>query len=440
MARRTGDWIALLEAGYSLDGDDPAWLARLAECAARQHWQDRVSVAFTFDLGATGLTMKDLHVHGPPEVHAHVRAAMQGASAQGIDLLYRGKVVVGTMSELIFSQLPDDQAMFREATAGTVADALGVIAHSGTGRGVVLNNVLDAPRNTTPAERRRWTRCAAHIGAALRLRALAHRLSLDAAPVEAIFDGGGKLHDARDGAAGKTARETLRQAVRRVDQARSSAGRRDADASLAAWEALVSGRWSLIDRFDSDGRRFVVAVRNDPQHPDPRGLSARERQVADYVGLGRSAKEIGYLLGVPAASVENSTRRAQAKLGIGSRVELTAFFSPHGVRARLAQVALAGDELMVGTSPLLDASHLTSLTVAEREVLALLIAGSTDRDIARRRATHVRTVAHQVQAFFRKFGVHSRCELVAHLHAKLGGGALEIDPVRQGSRRPLSKP
>ena len=421
MASRTGDWITLLEACYSLDGDDPAWLARLVGCAAQQQWPGRTAVAFTFDLHASGLVMKDLQVHGPPEVHAHVRAAMQGASARGIDTLYRSNVVVGTMSELIFSRIPDDQAMFREATAGTVADVLGVVAHSGTGRGVVLNAVLDASRRSTPTERRRWTRCAAHIGAALRLRALGQGLALDAAPVEAIFDGGGKLHDARDGAAARTARETLRQAVRQVDQARTAVGRRDADAALEAWEGLVRGRWSLVDRFDSDGRRFVVAVRNDPLHPDPRGLSPRERQVAEYVGLGRSAKEIGYLLGVCAASVENSTRRAQAKLGLGSRVELTAFFSPHGVRARLAQLALAGDELMVGTSPLLDASHLAGLTVAESEVLALLIAGSTDRDIARRRATHVRTVAHQVQALFRKFGVHSRCELVAHLHAKHWG-------------------
>jgi DNA-binding NarL/FixJ family response regulator len=45
----------------------------------------------------------------------------------------------------------------------------------------------------------------------------------------------------------------------------------------------------------------------------------------------------------------------------------------------------------------------------------LLIAGSTNRDIAMRRATSARTVANQVQAIFRKYGVRSRSELIALL-------------------------
>jgi DNA-binding CsgD family transcriptional regulator len=185
---------------------------------------------------------------------------------------------------------------------------------------------------------------------------------------------------------------------------------------MAAWEGLVSGRWSLIDRFDSDQRRFVVAVRNDPQFPDPRGLSQRERQVAEYAGLGRSAKEIAYLLGVSAASVENSLRRVQAKLGLGSRVELTAFFSPQGIRAQLARVVVADDVLLIGATPQLDETQLSGLTVAERGVLALLIAGSTNNDIAKRRATSPNTVANQVQTIFRKFDARSRGELLAHLN------------------------
>jgi DNA-binding NarL/FixJ family response regulator len=240
--------------------------------------------------------------------------------------------------------------------------------------------------------------------------------ALDAAPIEAIFDGGGKLHDARDGATSKTAREVLRSAVRHIDRARSAAGRQDSDAALEAWEALVRGRWSLVDRFDSDQRRFVVAIRNDPKFSDPRGLSQRERQVAEFIGLGRSAKEIAYLLGAPAASVENSTRRVQAKLGLGSRIELAAFFSPRGIRARLAEVGLADEALLIGSTPPLDETKLAGLTHAERAVLASLIAGSTNHDIAVRRTTSPRTVANQIQGIFRKFGARSRGELMARLN------------------------
>jgi DNA-binding NarL/FixJ family response regulator len=415
--KRTGDWISVLEAAYSLDGDDPAWLAGLLDCVAREHWPDRISAAFTFELNPTGVVVGDIRVHGPPWVYDRVRASMDGASAEGIDRTFRSGRVVNTISELVFGQIPADEAMFKAVNADTAPDILGVIVHSGEGRGVLINLVLDAPRASTPAERRLWTRCAAHIGAGLRLRALSPQMAtLDADPIEAVFDGGGKLYDARQAAMSGTARERLRFAVRQIDRARSAAGRQDSDASMAAWEGLVSGRWSLIDRFDSDQRRFVVAVRNDLRFPDPRGLSLRERQVAEFAGLGRSAKEIAYLLGVSAASVENSLRRAQAKLGLGSRLELTEFFSPQGVRANLARVALAGDALLIGATERLDETKLAALTSAQREVVALLIAGSTNKDIAQRRATSPNTVANQVQAIFRTFGARSRGELLARLN------------------------
>jgi DNA-binding NarL/FixJ family response regulator len=416
--KRTGDWIAVLEAGYSLDGDDGVWLTGLLDCVAREHWPDRLSTAFTFELGATGApNIGDVRVHGPPQLHDRVRASMDGASVEGLDRAFRSGRVVTTMSELVFNQIPADEAMFREVNADVGPDLLGIVVHSGDGRGVLINLVLDETRARTLAERRLWTRCAAHIGAGMRLRTLAPEMAtLDGVPIEAVFDGGGRVHDARQAATSKTARERLQHAVRQIDRARSAAGRRDSEESMATWEGLVSGRWSLIDRFDSDRRRFVVAVRNDLRFPDPRGLSLRERQVAEFAGLGRSAKEIAYLLGASAASVENSLRRAQAKLGLGSRLELAEFFSPQGIRANLARVALAGDTLLIGATSRLDEAKLAGLTSAQREVAALLIAGSTNHDIAQRRATSPNTVANQVQAIFRRFGARSRGELVARLN------------------------
>jgi DNA-binding NarL/FixJ family response regulator len=411
-----------LEAGYSLDGDDGAWLAGLLDCVAREHWPQLDLTAHTFDFNVLGRNVRDVRVHGRPELRDYILGTTNQISADGIGRTFRSGVVVGTLSEIVLRHNPKDAATFREVTAGTAADLLGVVAHSGTGLGVVLSAVLDKPRHSTPTERRRWTRCAAHLGAGLRLRAMTSQLAtLDAKPVEAIFDSGGKLHDARAAATSRTAREVLRRAVLDVDKARSATGRRESDAALDRWEGLVRGRWSLIDRFDSDRRRFVVAVRNDPQFTDPRGLSLRERQVAEYVGLGRSAKEIAYLLGAPAASIENSTRRAQAKLGFSSRVELAEFFSPHGIRAGLAQVALADDTLIFGATERLGDAKFSGLTEAEQAVLGLLVAGSTNRDIARRRSTSPNTAANQIQSIFRKFGVRSRIELIARLTGSVVG-------------------
>jgi DNA-binding NarL/FixJ family response regulator len=210
----------------------------------------------------------------------------------------------------------------------------------------------------------------------------------------------------------------LREAVRRIESARTAQGRSDPDAAMESWEGLVDGRWSLVDRFDTDGKRFVIAVKNDPAHPDPRGLTPREREVSEFVGLGRSTKEISYTLGVSFSAVTNLTSQTQAKLGLSSRAELAAFFAPAGLRAKLAELSSV---VKSSCSPIhwSTNTHVEKLTDAERQVVAHLVAGSTNGDIARRRGTSENTVANQVYAIFLKLGVRSRAELAARLQAKI---------------------
>ena len=78
-----------------------------------------------------------------------------------------------------------------------------------------------------------------------------------------------------------------------------------------------------------------------------------------------------------------------------------------------------GNTLLIGTYPLLPAEEVANLTDAEREVLAALLTGSTNRHIAQRRKWQRISVANQVQSIFRKVGVRSRNELPVRLHAKL---------------------
>jgi DNA-binding NarL/FixJ family response regulator len=58
-------------------------------------------------------------------------------------------------------------------------------------------------------------------------------------------------------------------------------------------------------------------------------------------------------------------------------------------------------------------SPSTRLPAAQREVLAMLLAGLSNDEIARRRGRSPRTVAHQVDAIFRRLEVESRAELLA---------------------------
>jgi len=91
--------------------------------------------------------------------------------------------------------------------------------------------------------------------------------------------------------------------------------RRDPERAIALWQAMVAGRWSLLDHFDSDGRRFVLAHRNEADVPDVRGLTQRERQVAAYAELGHSNKVIAYELGLSLGTVGQHLASARAKLG-----------------------------------------------------------------------------------------------------------------------------
>jgi DNA-binding NarL/FixJ family response regulator len=414
MSTKRADWISLIESSYALDCSDRDWLDRLFDCARPLSDPGMGSTAWTFRCTPTSFRLGALTNRASGWINALIRAGHAIAPKQWFDLIYRNGAAVGTASELVYSQLPNDR--FLRLTGGRSRDAFGVEGQSGTGLGVAFATMLKDERKPSAMERKRWPKIAAHLGAGLRLRSVARTLSLDSAPVEAVLDSSGAMHDGRDDATATPAREKLREAVRRIECARTASGRSDPDAAMDRWEGLVDGRWSLVDRFDSDGKRFVVAIRNDPVHPDPRGLTRRERQVAEFVGLGRATKEISYILGVSVSTVNACTAHAQEKLGLRSLAELAAFFAQGGLRCKLAEVAVAGEELLLGAYPLVNERRVASLTAAEREIVVHLISGSTNRDIAQRRGSSERTVANQLQSIFRKLGARSRAELAASLH------------------------
>jgi hypothetical protein len=64
--------------------------------------------------------------------------------------------------------------------------------------------------------------------------------------------------------------------VRAFDQARAQRGGQDADESLASFEGLVAGRWSIVQNFESDGRRYLVAIQNQPGQIAAAALSPNE--------------------------------------------------------------------------------------------------------------------------------------------------------------------
>ncbi len=167
--------------------------------------------------------------------------------------------------------------------------------------------------------RRRWTLLGVHVAAAARLR---RALELSAAPPVAVLRTDGRVVHAEGCAKPKASREALSSRAIAIDRARGRLRRTDPDAALERWRGRVTGRWALVDRFESDGRRYVVAHVNEPVPARLLALTLRQRQVISHVLLGHSSKLTGYALGISPAAVSTALKSALLKLGVGSVAKL----------------------------------------------------------------------------------------------------------------------
>jgi DNA-binding NarL/FixJ family response regulator len=195
-------------------------------------------------------------------------------------------------------------------------DSLNVVGVDPSGRGVaIVANRKGLIVRSRVRHRRTLSALAAHLASAARLR---RRASAASGP-EAVLTTEGQLVHAEREAQAPQARELLRRAALAHRASRRAATPSEA---LELWHALHAGRWTLVEHFDSDGRRFLVARENTPNAPPVSALSARESQVLAQLGAGLTNKEIGYRLGLAPSTVAHHLRRVGAKLGVSSTAEL----------------------------------------------------------------------------------------------------------------------
>ncbi|MGB5697814.1 MAG: hypothetical protein WBM46_19340 [Polyangiales bacterium] len=127
----------------------------------------------------------------------------------------------------------------------------------------------------------RWQMLGAHLAAAHRIRravskAGSHEPSLPHG-AEAVLDPKSfRGTDAVGSAAEAEAVEGLRDAAVRVDRARGKLRKDAPNEALETWWAMMHGQWSMLDWLDSDQRRYVLAVPDQPNLGDPLGLTGRE--------------------------------------------------------------------------------------------------------------------------------------------------------------------
>ena len=207
---------------------------------------------------------------------------------------------------------------WKELWREPIVDSLGVVAAEPTGRGICASVGLPEVRPLSERHLRMMERVAVHLSAGRRVRQTKQSALLDTA--EAILTPSGKILHAHDAA--KNKRDSLDEGRRRRDEARKT--KHDAEKALEIWKGLVAGRWSLVDHFDTDGKRLLLAMKNAPNVETFPHLSPGERRVCALVAMGHRDKEIAYMLGLSTASVIASLHRARVKLKVSTRTELAA--------------------------------------------------------------------------------------------------------------------
>jgi hypothetical protein len=197
-----------------------------------------------------------------------------------------------------------------------IEDMVGINGLDPSGRGCMLL-LADRRRVRSARTLNLWHRLAAHVSAGNRLRAslasVANPSDDPTLHAEAVLGPNGKVEHATASAEPRSARDALRDALVRIDEARAE---RDApERAVELWRGLVAGRWSLVEHFERDGRRYFLAHKNDPVVNGDRALTQREAQVLRYSELGHSNKLIAYELGLSTSTVSSLLARARSKLG-----------------------------------------------------------------------------------------------------------------------------
>jgi len=322
--------LRLVELAYDLDGDGEAWLRKIND-ATRPSLDDGLgTAAYTYALGDDNSLELTRFVSAglAPGVEHIARHWLAFSDVESLRQLHFSSGCVSTTSHASRGMATADGTPFAQTF-----HPLGIRDVLGCGginqRSCVM---LTAPRRrlSTPDPRFKasFSKVSAHLAAGLRLReSLANASPLDDLRTDdAVLDTSFRVNHASGATESRAVRDRLREAAILVDKVRARRQFTEAEA-LDAWRALVDGRWSLVDTFDSDGRRFIVARRNDDQPRDPRGLSQREAQVAALAAMGHSNKLIAYHLGLATSTVATHLRTALHKLGVTTRLELVRAFA-----------------------------------------------------------------------------------------------------------------
>jgi DNA-binding CsgD family transcriptional regulator len=324
--------IDIVQAVYSTAPDDRQWLELLADAAHPVLEQGLGLSVFTFDAsGSQGVQIGLQAARGLPPDFDPAQTA-ESTPAEFVPRLFESSPPALLLSECVDRTVLDHGFVGQTHGRFGIRDVIAIRGGDPCRRGCLIAVALPELRPLPARRRTMLARVAAHLAAGWRLRQSlaggADRAGTDGA--DAVFDERGRLQHLDPGLDARRDRTTLSASIERFRQARQL----DDEAALEVWRALVDGRWSIVQRADTDGKRFLLARKNAPEVRDRAALTRREALVSAYAALGHANKLIAYELGIPESSVSVLLKRAMQKLGTKSRTELAMLHGSRGEAAR----------------------------------------------------------------------------------------------------------
>lgn len=336
------DSVSVIEAAYDLSGDDNEWLGRVLQ--AFEPILGRGLGIYGLFYGDDDLVDARYTVRHPIFVASPPGFAEGIAKATSLEGPWAPRTTVfGNRSLQSFSEAAHaagHEEYTKLESVRWLRENLGIMdlliarIDNLDPYGICIGAPSRAITRFPPKKAGLVSRLSRHVAAGHRLRRhLASETNAangDAEP-DAILSADGKsVLDARGEAKESRNRLLLTSAARRILNARNHVRPENPERAVELWRALVDGRWSLVDSVDADGKRFLLARRNDPATSEPAALAAEERVVLALHALGHSSKLVAYELGIPASTVSARLRRGLKKMGLRSVTELSSVFPNAG--------------------------------------------------------------------------------------------------------------
>jgi DNA-binding CsgD family transcriptional regulator len=324
-------FVGFIEATYALERSDQDWLTEALRALSKACGAQRKYMGFFYDASdVENLRIWNvcrLQEEDDPEMYWTWGTFQESVNADFVRATLRS-LFVGSAVESAYEHVRPILEVRRRYGQG---DFLFLNALDPSGIGCVLTIGLREEQFSSGNMPALFKRMGTHLSAGYRCRRKLETTSRKSSTVpdhagaaEAILDSTGRLLHAEGPARTESAREQLRHAVRAIEMTRTKPEQHHGSWILEGWHPLTAARWTLIDRFDENGRRYIVAHENQVDLMGFETLTDRERQIVAHAALGLSNKEIAYTLDISHTTVRVLMARAVKRLGLRGRAELLA--------------------------------------------------------------------------------------------------------------------